>query len=377
MCMKILMCGTMVPAEYEVQIEQLSNAGNRFNMNFCKALAEKRKVKFLSYLGMPVKPEVRENLLKEKGSGWETSYFFTSKYKLKGTLAYMRAIKEELKECEYLIAYNAVYTWIFAPIIARRMKKKSVLILADYAPKESYTSKIRKLYASIQLWSTRRYDYVVGLSDNSRLYLKSGQQFTTMEGGIAQGFYDYYATEKTRTDEKVCIQYSGILESITGIDLLIQGFTKIQNPNYILRISGKGALSSWVEEMSKQDARIQYVGCPAYEKYMEGLYGADILANPRNMLLEENAYNFPSKIMEYLATGKRIISTKFPGWERYKEHIEFCESSSEGIQEAIVKVAERIENGEPNSFKERREFATRFIWQKQIQRFLEFVEKID
>lgn len=92
------------------------------------------------------------------------------------------------------------------------------------------------------------------------------------------------------------------------------------------------------------------------------------------MELKENANNFPSKIMEYLATGKRVISTKFPGWERFTKHVLFCESDVDSIKAQLIEAAKAVEKRENNSFQERRDFAKQFIWEKQMERILTFLK---
>ena len=375
--MKFLICGTLVPGKYETKIEHLSNAANRFLLNYCNALAKQKRLAVASYLGIPVEDDVKEMLSKEEKAGWDISYYFASRYKIKGILEFARGLKKQIKDCDCVVAYNTVYAWLLLPIWARRMKKKSVLLLADYSPAESYNGKLRKLYANLQLKSIRRYDYVIGLSENVRAYLQPEQRFMCMEGGIAKSFFDYYAKEKKYDEQKIYVQYAGILEPVTGIDRLMEAFHSIEDASYVLRISGKGSLAADVKEMAVMDERIQYLGCPAYEQYMSNLYQADILVNPRNMELKENENNFPSKIMEYLATGKYVVSTKFPGWERYRDHIAFCKSDVSAIKEQLLKVAAGIPKQKKSLFEERRKFAEQFIWENQIERFLLFISDLN
>ena len=64
--------------------------------------------------------------------------------------------------------------------------------------------------------------------------------------------------------------YAGILEKVTGIDLLIEAFQGIENPQIELYISGKGSLESLVNEATIKDSRIHYYGCTEYEEYKQG-----------------------------------------------------------------------------------------------------------
>lgn len=368
--MKIIICGTLVPAEYENKIPQLSNAANRFLMNLVKELRRHNEVVVYSYLGIEVNGTVKNELEKRTG---EIIYYYRTKDRLTGALRYQKAVKHALQDAECVITYNVIYAWLFAPDLARRLRKKSMLILADYSPSESYANKLRRLYADIQLWVIRKYDCVVGLSEYTKSYLIPKQRFLCIEGGIDQAVYDYFendAEELSRSDKSIVFMYAGILEPVTGIDQLVQAFCSIENRDYRLWISGKGSMKAMILDAVKSDDRITYLGCVEYEEYLLNLKKADVLINPRNMQLPENVNNFPSKIMEYLATGKPIISTRFPGWEKFADYIEFCDSSVIGIQKAVETFGQRDHSRQKN-----REFATGFIWHNQVKKMMKILEQ--
>lgn len=362
--MKLIMCGTMVPSEYENRIQYLSNAANRFQLNFVKEMKKECAIKIYSYLGIAVDEKVQKELSQENG---DVKVHFRTADRLTGVMIYKRVVKQALKQADCLLTYNVTYAWMFAPALARRLGKKSALILADYSGEESYHSFVRRLYARLHLKVIQKYDVVIGLSETTRRYLKPNQRFLCVEGGIDQDVYDYFgqssADEHQHEDGITTYMYAGILEPVTGVDMLLKAFFKISNPAIRLKISGKGSLEKLVQEATKRDERITYLGCVPYEEYLCNLQQADVLVNPRNMNLPENDNNFPSKIMEYLATGKPIISTRFPGWEKYNGHIAFCESTVDGLQAAL----ESADVGK-DGVKEQRKFAASFLWSNQVKK---------
>lgn len=368
--MKVVVCGTVVPVKFETEIEKLSNAGNRFLMNFVQTLSRKNEVSVMSFISVPVKKAVRKKIAQEK-TGFPIKYFFAEENRLQKIMQYKKAVKEELRRADCIITYNAMYAWLFAPCMAKSMGKQSLLILADYSPAGSYRSFARKIYASLQLRMIRKYDCVVGLSRNTKDFLRKGQNFFCMEGGIDRSFYDYFDRQHQSDDGIVRLMYAGILEPVTGIEQLILAFQEVHDENVRLMISGKGSLTELVETAAKEDGRIVYLGCMPYHDYMEKLKNADVFVNPRDLSLAENRYNFPSKVLEYLGTGKRIISTKFPGWEKFSEHILFCESSVAAIRESMEKICRDRHGGYFMGYQKNREFAEQFIWDKQIDRVLE------
>ena len=363
------MCGTMVPSEYENRIQYLSNAANRFQLNFVKEMKKECEIKVYSYLGVAVDEQVQTELKQETD---DVKVHFRTADRLTGVMRYKRAVKQALKQADCLLTYNVTYAWMFAPALARRLGKKSALILADYSGEESYHSFARRLYARFQLRVIQKYDVVIGLSETTRRYLKPNQRFLCVEGGIDQDVYDYFgqvsAEEQHCEDSVTTYMYAGILEPVTGVDMLLKAFSQISNPSVRLKISGKGSFQKLVEEAAEQDDRITYLGCVPYEEYLSNLKQADVLVNPRNMNLPENENNFPSKIMEYLATGKPIISTRFPGWEKYNKYITSCESTVEGLQNAL----ETSDAGRDRE-KEQRKFAAGFLWSNQVKKIFRVI----
>ena len=167
--MKFLMCCTLVPAKYEVEIREISNAANRFLTNFCKQLEKEHSIEILSYVGVDVDEKIKEeqkNCREEK-----IQYIFKSKRILGGFFSMLKYIWGELGRCDYAMTYNVVYAWMLTPVLAKIRGKKSVLILADYSPIESYSGKKQRIYARVQQYFIGKYDYVIGLSEKTKRYL--------------------------------------------------------------------------------------------------------------------------------------------------------------------------------------------------------------
>ena len=118
---------------------------------------------------------------------------------------------------------------------------------------------------------------VIGLSENTKVYLADNQEFIHMPGGINGFVYDYFR-EKRNSEEsdKIVLMYAGTLEKVTGIDMLLKAFAQIEDGDVELWISGKGSMVSLVEQFVEKDDRIKYLGCPSYNEYLDNLKSADI-----------------------------------------------------------------------------------------------------
>ena len=138
--------------------------------------------------------------------------------------------------------------------------------------------------------------------------------------------------------------------------------------NYYLTITGQGKeCDELIRKYAFNNPRIDYRGLVPQEEYRKVIAEADILVNPRNMNYIQNQYNFPSKVIEYLASGRRIVSTKFRGWSKYEDVVCFADPNPESIAQAIQKASQQDEE---LVFRQNIKFAQRFSWDKQIDRFL-------
>ena len=363
--MKVVFCGTVVPEKIELKTPSISAAGNRFQINFIKGLQEAgHTVIQYSFLGMPLDKNICEEIQCYEEN--EKKFYFKKDGFIKSIRKYGKDIKQAMHKSDVVICYNIIYAWLLLPVWAN--KKNSIVILADYTESESYHSLYKKVYAHLQKWSMRKYKVVVGLSANIEKKLKPRQQFILMEGGIEKKFYDAFSYREHKAEEPWIFMYSGLLSRVTGVDLLLNSMLSLKRQDVKLIITGKGDLEDEVREAAEKDKRIIYLGHLSYEEYMEQLQGADALINPRNMTLPENQNNFPSKIMDYLATGKVIISTKFVGWEKFKDNIFFLDSTSEALTQRMEEL-EKIDND--TVYNKNRKKAMQFIWKEQIKRILD------
>lgn len=361
--MRILFCGTQVPEDIEYKVKNISAAGNRFQNNLIANLRScGHEVRECSYIGVPIPEDVRGQL--------EGNHVLKDSGFLKSILFFRKKVRKLLDDSDTVICYNITYAWILLPFWARHKKVRSVAVIADYSEAVSYTGIAGKLYAGLQGFSMRRFDTIVGLSANIRGKLKNQQSFILMEGGIDRKLYDAFTFREYKEDTPVILMYSGLLSPVTGVDKLLEVMKNVRNQKIRLLLSGKGDLETQIQQASQEDSRIQYLGHLPYGEYIRRMNQADILINPRNMALPENQNNFPSKIMDYLASGKTIISTKFVGWEKFQEYITFCDT----YEEMAIAFEKTSQGTLHEIFDRNRTFAGEFLWEKQLERILEEIK---
>ncbi len=116
--------------------------------------------------------------------------------------------------------------------------------------------------------------------------------------------------------------YSGMLHEKFGVKELIEAFSLIENPKLRLRICGSGDYESELKELARRDKRIQILGLLNREEVLKEQANADLLVNPRTPAGDYTKYSFPSKTIEYFASGTPAIIHRLPGIP--KEYYDYC-----------------------------------------------------
>lgn len=133
------------------------------------------------------------------------------------------------------------------------------------------------------------------------------------------------------------IMYAGGIFIKYGIGLLIDSMKFINN-TVELWIFGDGSDIDFVIESTKKDPRIKFYGVVPHSELMPYQAKATLMINTRPSNQGFTKYSFPSKTVEYLASGTQFISTKIESIPPdYHQHIIFIdEENPKGIAKTIT-----------------------------------------
>lgn len=166
---------------------------------------------------------------------------------------------------------------------------------------------------------------------------------------LMEGSYDadeLPAVEKENSNKK-SIMYSGMIEKKYGLELLVNAFESIDDPNFELWITGGGNDIDYIKECAAKDSRIKFYGfLPSRKEVLVKQQEATMLINMRLPSESASAYCFPSKLFEYMASGTPVLSFNLDGIpkEYYKYLIEIEKESVSEIAASIKKAALLSEN---------------------------------
>jgi len=264
--------------------------------------------------------------------------------------------KTQQEEDVWVISYTP-YAFFAQPIIKLKRKYpnlKYCTIITDLI--EDATSSVFKLstlkYIQVKLEqrivrSVYRYiDKFVLISK----YMEEKIDFAKGRNIVVEGIASKVNTEDISIEDSTQkkILYTGALEAFTGIVDFIQAFSRTTDCNYRLIICGLGGIEDQIKQVSLQDSRIDYMGNLPRAEVLSLQKHATLLVNPRKPSVELTRYSFPSKTIEYMASGTPMLGYALDGIpEEYYDYMYIpkdlsVEAMTDAINEILTKSAEEL-----------------------------------
>lgn len=174
---------------------------------------------------------------------------------------------------------------------------------------------------------------------------------------VSEGLYKDTGFFKEENKLERTILYTGNLNRKYGIQHLVESFKKI-NGDYKLYVRGDGDMVDYVHEESRYDSRIIYLSRMDYEELKKFQRRVSVLVNP--VLPTETFTNnfFPSKTMEYLASGTPVVMYKLGGVpNEYYEYISVPDDlSEESLAMKIIEICNLSDTESRQCGKKSRDF---------------------
>ena len=111
-------------------------------------------------------------------------------------------------------------------------------------------------------------------------------------------------------------------------------------PQYVFDKLHKIMKENNIKDYSKKDYRIQYLGLLSRSEVISWQKKATVLVNPRHANEEYTRYSFPSKTIEYLASGTPIVMFRLGCMtEEYDSYIFYADSDTiEGLRDKLIEI---------------------------------------
>jgi glycosyltransferase involved in cell wall biosynthesis len=137
---------------------------------------------------------------------------------------------------------------------------------------------------------------------------------------------------------KINVGYFGGLSVEKGADIILQ-LARSLPENYVLHVTGTGPLAPEFEACAKElPERLSYHGRVDDMTLYQLIAKCDVVLNPHSSIENMNNGVFPFKVVEAVASGKLLISTKVPSHrlEDILVGVQFVKHDIDSFQSAIV-----------------------------------------
>ena len=132
------------------------------------------------------------------------------------------------------------------------------------------------------------------------------------------------------------VMYAGGLYERYGLKMLVDAFIKADTDARLV-LYGSGSYIDELKNVCHKHPNVEYRGVAPNEEVVAAQARATLLVNPRFTTEEFTKYSFPSKNMEYMASGTPLLTTKLPGMpSEYHKYVYLIEDESlDGFVSAI------------------------------------------
>lgn len=226
-----------------------------------------------------------------------------------------------------------------------KINKSEPLILISYnGPKWisdifsdiEISSKFKKIYVAADNALNDNADGYVFLSYDYFKKFKTKKHKLHLDGGIYHNNKNKMIKKKNSKNKKIFL-YTGSFHRWGGAKMLLKAIKYIKYQNFEIWFSGSGNAKTF-ELAAKKDFRIKYLGLVSDKMLLKLYQEADVFLNPRPTNMQGNQFNFPSKLLDYLAWNKPIIST----WNKslspfYKKILYIANDDPKSFASAMIK----------------------------------------
>lgn len=336
-------------------INKLEISGIKFHNLLMRGLAE-NGINVESIIGLPIsnntnKKKVWKKKIDKKENIKYTQVGFINLPILKQLTTainiFFAFLKSTKKEKDVYTIIDATYISVlpFILLANKFVHTKMIAIVADIydymANVDNNNGKANKLKQRLRNKNQKRYlkmDGFILLTEQMNEVINLNKKpYVVIEGCSDSMMNNVNSVEK---NEKRIILYSGKLSEKFGIKLLIEGFKKLKQEDVELWIYGDGEAKEYVSTEAQNNKNIIYKGMVSNNEVVLAQMQATLLINPRPTDKQFTRYSFPSKNIEYMASGTPMLTTILPGMP--KEYYDYVYLIKEETVDGLCKALQEV-----------------------------------
>lgn len=330
--MALLFISNIVPDVNKYQNEALNRSGNNVLIGIANALPTTENATIISMRPTPSFPKAQIWFGGEKAlleSGKEIHIIPTLNIKIVknvfwGIYMFFYVFiwaQKNIRQAKNVLVYN-IYTppisYLYSACKLSKSKLTAILYDLGVPPQRLGLSKLTMMGYKAMEKSAKKYipklDGRIVINESIVDYYALGKDFILVDGGVnEQVLNKLFKLNETSTDYYT-LALAGMLWDQNGTKLILETLEKYPDLKVKVLFAGKGIDVDLIKEQAAKDERIMYMGMLSLQEVFKLYEQADILLNLR--LAEEVDFHFPSKLLEYMVTGKHVLSTPVAHAER-------------------------------------------------------------
>ena len=229
---------------------------------------------------------------------------------LKGAWRFWHYLWKEIPKGSAVVMYTVNPIFMFPLSIAKTAKKLTLTTICSEVPKyrrydKSLAMRFKK---SIQTFFNNRFDkYILLTEPMKEVVAVKNKPYMVMEGIAAE-----LPDKPSDSQRKNIVMYAGGLHPDNNLRLLIEACNRSSMVEECW-ICGSGPQEKDLASLIADNQRIKLLGRRSHEEVKNLEKQVKILINLRDSGNPLTRYSFPSKIIEYLASGAQVVSTRLEG----------------------------------------------------------------
>ena len=391
--MHIIYLGSVTSKEEVTRLSGASVAGNKMQWNVLTELKKYPNVSIdaFSILSVAAFPKEKRLFVREERKEISKGIYVTQipflnipiiKQKMQSHELYKHARKAASKN-SIAFSFNLYMQEGTALIkLKKKCNLKIVSLLADLPIDDNYNRKglMRLLYQYFFKKSQKNIsacDNLIVLNECAVKEYAPAANYIVVEGGVETAETGDY---KKQSILRKNVIYSGALTEYSGICELVFAMKEVKDSEIVLEIYGDGPLREWIEEQSGCCENVIYKGKVTNKEMIQIQQKAWLLVNPRPVNDKIAKVTFPSKIFEYMVSGRPVLSTALTGFTKeYRDRMFIAENSTpKCLADMINLVAERPLSELQDKADDAREFIlSEKTWEKQTRKIFDFLKEIE
>ena len=236
----------------------------------------------------------------------------------------------------------------------------------------------------LDFWLHRKliphFDGHITVSDSIMQDFMPNSDYIRVEGGVATKLLEGAAdnSQLKASGNQFTVAFAGSLDPVNGIDILLDAFSQLGR-GYRLVIAGWGPQEDVVRAAAAEDERIHFVGRLPFPEVLRIYEAADVLVSIRPTKTLHTRYFFPSKLMEYLASGTPVITTCTGHTE--EEFGDFCYLLKDESAKALADLIRSVAMTSPEARREKGQRARSYMkehktWDRQGHKIVRYIERL-